>query len=432
MKNLHPAKMLVLGYLFYSIIGCLILSLPICHSTPIAFLDGYFTAISAVSTTGLATIDIGSQYNLFGQMVILLLVQLGGIGYMTFSSFILLCTSQKLSAYRKKIGASTFPLPKDFSIQEFIFSVIIFSALCECLGTVLLSIVFWRHGVENWFWSAFFHSISAFCTAGLSLFPDGFVLFQENIACNAIIGSLAVLGSLGFIVALDFYKKWTKQKTQLSFTTRVILATTVLFLVGGTLLFFGLENLSTDLSPFQEWMIGSFQVISATTTTGFNSIDIGTLSPTILILLAFLSTFGSSPSGTGGGLKNTTFATVVPFVKNTLKAQPTTLWHHVISINRIKIATVAFIYYVFSASIALFILSISEKHPTLDIFFEAANALNNSGLSTGITPHLTNFGKIFIALLMLMGRVGVLTFGVAISSQKDEKLFPYKKADLIT
>lgn len=432
MKNLHPAKILVLGYLMYSIIGCFILSLPICHSKPIALLDNYFTAISAASTTGLATVDIGTQYNLLGQMVILLLVQLGGIGYMTFSSFIVLCTSQKLSAYRKKVGASSFPLPKDFSVQEFIFSVVIFSFLCELIGAILLGVIFWHNGVENWLWSGIFHSTSAFCTAGLSIFTDGFVPFQDSIPCNIVIDILALLGSLGFIVLIDFYKVSTGRKEALSFTTRVILVTTCFFLIIGTVLFFGLEHLSTEFSPFREWLVGSFQTISAMTTTGLNSIDIGTLSPSILILLAFLSTFGSAPSGTGGGLKNTTFATLVPFVKNTLKGQPTTLWHHTISINRIKIATVAFIYYVFSVSIALFILSISEKHPILDIFFEAANALNNSGLSTGITDELSSFGKMFIALLMLMGRVGVLTFGVAISSQKDEKLFPYKKAELIT
>jgi len=432
MKRLHPAKILVLGYLFYSIIGCLLLSLPICQSKSIHFLDTYFTAISAVSTTGLATIDIGSTYNLFGQMVIILLVQLGGIGYMTFSSFIVLCTSQKLSAYRRKIGASSFPLPKDFSIHEFIYSVIIFSSLCELIGAVLLSAVFWHHGVENWLWSGIFHSISAFCTAGLSLFSNGFESFHGSIAVNVIVCTLAVLGSLGFIVALDFYKKWTKQKASLSFTTRVILITTFTFLIGGTVLFFGVEQLSENFSPLQAWLIAMFQVVSATTTTGFNSVDIGTLSAPILILMAFLATFGSAPSGTGGGLKNTTFATLVPFVKNTLKGLPTTLWHHAIAINRVKIATVAFIYYVFSMSIALFILSAFEPHPILDIFFEAANAINNSGLSTGLTEHLTSFGKIFIMFLMFMGRVGVLTFGVAISSQSDEKLFSHKKAELVT
>lgn len=432
MKRLHPAKILVLGYLFYSIIGCLLLSLPLCHSKPIHFLDTYFTAISAVSTTGLATIDIGSAYNLLGQIVILLLIQLGGIGYMTFSSFIVLCTSQRLSAYRRKIGASSFPLPKDFSIHEFIYSVIIFSSLCELIGAISLSIVFWHHGVENWLWSGIFHSISAFCTAGLSTFSNGFESFHGSVACNIIVSTLAILGSLGFIVALDFYKKWTKQKSALSFTTRVILITTFTFLIFGTVIFFGIEHFSDNLSSTQEWLIAVFQVVSATTTTGFNSVDIGTLSAPILILMAFLATFGSAPSGTGGGLKNTTFATLVPFVKSTLRDQPTTLWHHTISINRIKIATVAFIYYVFSMSIALFVLSISEHRPILDIFFEAANAINNSGLSTGLTEHLTSFGKIFIILLMLMGRVGVLTFGVAISSQSDEKLFPHKRAELVT
>jgi trk system potassium uptake protein TrkH len=432
MKHLHPAKILVLGYLLYSIIGCLILSFPICHVDHVGLLDTYFTAISAVSTTGLATIDIGTKYNLLGQIVILLLIQLGGVGYMTFSSFILLCTSQKLSAYRKKIGTSSFAFPKDFSIQEFIYSVVIFSFLCELLGAMALSIVFWHKGTKEWMWNGIFHSISAFCTAGLSLFSDGLIGFQESIACNLIFAILAILGSLGFIVSLDFYKKWTEPNHSVSFTTRVILTISCLFLTLGTLVFFGIETITDKNSLFQKAMIGFFQVMSAMTTTGFNTVDVGTLTPAILILLAFLSTFGSSPSGTGGGLKNTAFASLVAFVKSTLKGKPTTLWHHIIPMGRVKIATVAFIYYVFCLSIALFFLSLSEHQPSLDIFFEAANALNNSGLSTGLTEKLSSLGKILIALLMLMGRVGVLTFGVAISSQKEETAILPKKTELIT
>jgi trk system potassium uptake protein len=432
MKRIHPAKILLLGYLFYSIVGCILLSLPICHQNPVPLLDDYFIAISALSTTGLTSIDIGTNYNFLGQFVILTLIQMGGIGYMTFSSFILLCTSNKLSAYRKKIGTSTFAFPKDFSIQEFISSVVIFSFLCELIGAIALSAIFWNHGTDHFIWNGIFHSVSAFCTAGISLFSNGFIPFQEHIGCNLVISALAILGSLGFIVALDFYKRWIGKKESILFTTKVILWMTFLFLSLGTILFFALETITERSSLFQNGMIGFFQVMSATTTTGFNSVDIGTLSTAMLILLAFLSTFGASPSGTGGGLKNTTFATLVPFVKNTLKGQPTTIWQHEIPSRRVKIATVAFIYYVFSLSLALFLLSISEHQSLLAIFFEAANALNNSGLSTGLTPQLTDFGKLLISFLMLMGRVGVLTFGVAISSEKEGKTAPYKKAELIT
>jgi len=432
MKRLHPAKILLLGYLLYSIIGCMILSLPICHREPIDFLDNYFTAISAVSTTGLSTIDIGTKYNFFGQFIILSLIQFGGIGYMTFSSFILLCTAQKLSAYRKKIGTSTFSLPTHFSIQEFIFSVIVFSFICEFLGAIALSIIFWHHNVDQFLWAGIFHSVSAFCTAGFSIFSDGLTAFQTDIECNLVLCLLTIFGSLGFIVSLDFYKKWIGEKKILSFTTKIILIITLAFLSMGTVVFFFLETLSDHSSTLQKWMIGLFQVTSATTTTGFNSTDIGTLSTPMLILLMFLSTFGSAPSGTGGGLKNTTFATVVSFVKNTLRGQPTEIWHRTISANRVKIATVAFIYYVFSLSFVLFLLTISEKQLFLTLFFEAANALNNSGLSMGLTSELTDLGKTFISLLMLMGRVGVLTFGVAISSQKETKELSRKTAELIT
>lgn len=434
MKSLHPAKVLVLAYLFYSIIGCILLSLPLCHSQPLHLIDIYFTAISALSTTGLATIDIGSSYNFFGQFIIMLLIQLGGIGYMTFSSFVVLCTAQKLSAYRKKIGKCSFPFPDHFSIHEFIFSVVSFSFLVELLGAIALSLIFWKAEAPNWAWQGIFHSVSAFCTAGLSLFNDGLVPFQDNFACNVTIAALEILGSLGFIVALDFYKKWTRKQNFISFTSKVILWITAAFVILGISVFFALESLREGLSAAEKGMIGFSQVISAITTCGFNTVDIGTLTPAMLLLLAFLSTFGASPSGTGGGLKNTSFASLAAFVKSTLRDQPTTIWRHLIPVNRVKIATVAFIYYVFVLSLALFCLSIFEHahQTTLALFFEAANALNNSGLSMGITSDLTDVGKICMAILMLMGRVGVLTFGVAISSQTEEKVFSYKKTELIT
>ena len=236
---------------------------------------------------------------------------------------------------------------------------------------------------------------------------------------------------MGFIVSLDFYQRLTGKKDALSFTTKVILIMSLLFLVLGTVLFFVLAPIEQGETLFQEWMIGLFQVISATTTMGFYTVEISTLSNSMLILLTVLSTFGSAPSGTGGGLKNTAFTTLFAFVKSTLKGKPVSIWNHEIPSKRVKYATVAFIYYIFSLSVGVFLLSISEKLDISAIFFETANALNNSGLSVGITSKLTVFGKVLICILMLMGRVGVLTFGIAISSQKDDKEYKYEKAELI-
>lgn len=431
MKNLHPAKILVLAYLFYSIIGCILLSLPFCHKESTSLVDDYFVAISAMTTSGLATVDIGTTFNLLGQIVIFILVQFGGIGYMTFSSFILLCTTGKLTAHRKKIGAKTFSLPKDFSLREFIYHMMVFSIVCEWVGAIALSFLFWKKGVENYIWNGIFHSITSFCTAGLSLFSDSFISYQDDFWINFVISLLALIGSLGFIVSLDCYKKWTKQSDHFSFTSKVILSITALFFVCGALLFYALQSYKFSLTPFAEWLIAFFQTMSALTTTGFNSVDIGTLTPAVLILLAFASTFGAAPSGTGAGLRNTTFASLVAFVKSTLKGDVTTLWHHEIPYKRVKLATVAFIYYVFTLSIILFLLNISEDKEFLSIFFEAVNALNNSGLSMGLTSELTFFGKGLICLLMLMGRVGILTFGIAISSQSEKKI-ARAKAELVT
>ena len=419
LRALHPAKLLVLGYLIYALAGWLLLLLPICHKQPVSILDDFFVAISAVSTTGLATIDIGTVYSFFGQLVLLFLVQLGGLGYMTISSFIILRTTGELTGIRKKLTASNFSLPNDVLMKEFLHHVIIFTFICEAIGAVALSLLFYHAGVVNPIWNGIFHSVSSFSTAGLSLFNDSFVSFQFAGWMNAILITLCVLGSIGFIVCYDFYKKWAGEKDHLFFTTKIILWATSAFLLVGSTLFFFLETPPPGATIFDRWIAALFQIVTATTTTGYNTLDIGSLSSSLLLLLLFCSLFGASPAGTGGGLKNTTFIALLGLVKSIVQMRKSIFfWKHEIPWKRVRIATASSIFYGFILFPILFLLTLFEKGPFLPIFFEAVSALNNLGLSMGLTSNLTFSGKILISLLMLIGRTGVLTFGIAISGKK--------------
>ena len=239
LSGIHPVRLVALGYLSYVVIGWLFLSLPFSQTNnSVSALDTLFVSASAVSTTGLQTVSTGNDFSTFGQVVILLLIQLGGLGYMTFGSFVTLSRSATLSERRKDVGKTVFSLPKEFNIDKFIVSVILFSVFVESFGTLSLYWFFNRAGVNNPLWSAIFHSVSAFCTAGFSLYDNSLEQFRNNVPINSTLGILSYLGALGFIVFIDVGRHVTGKTTRLTLTSRIIVVTTAWLSVAGFLLFY--------------------------------------------------------------------------------------------------------------------------------------------------------------------------------------------------
>ena len=430
--NRHPAQSIVVVYLLYALLGAILLLLPFCHLINISFLDNFFMAISAISTTGLCTVDIASSYTFWGELFILLLVQIGGIGYMTFSSFIILATSQRLPAYEKKVFFGAFAFPKDFSIKEFVFNVVIFSFIAEVIGSILLAALFKEKGVDNYIWSGIFHSISAFCTAGLSLFENGIMTFQNDFWIRFVLCILMTLGGIGFIVILDLYKKIKEKDHHLTFTTKVILLMTLCFFVLGTFVFFILETHPKDLSIWEQIFSSFFQVVAACTTTGFSTFNIAYLTHASIVLLIFFMLFGASPSGTGGGIKNTTFAALTGLVKSTLSGKERVSFrNNEIPLRRVQLATAIFSFYMFILTVGTFLLTYLEDKDFLSIVFEIISALGTAGLGMGITPNLTDLGKIVVIILMFIGRTGILTFGFAVLSQRKNHDTPLERKELV-
>lgn len=416
LEEVHPAKLLLVGYFLYILAGWVILLLPICQKTTVHPIDHLFTAASSVSTTGLATLPIGESYSFLGQLAILIMIQLGGFGYATVGSFIVISTMQRMSSVQEKVSSQIFPLPRGFVIHDFIKHVIAYTLVCEAIGALILAYFFKEHGFSDALWEGVFHSVSAFSTAGISLFSNSFESYQDSYLINLTLSCLCILGGMGFIVWVDLYKRLTGKNDHTSFTTRIIASVTFWFLVIGTTLFFLTTDFPEDQALPQKILASFFQTMTSSTTAGFNTIPIGSVSYSAIILLLFLMTFGSSPSGTGGGLKSTTFAALLGHVKSTLNGKDhTTFWQHEIAPKRMQIATSSFIYYLFVLATTLFFLTIWEDKPFLPLLFEAASALTTCGLSMGITSELSNFGKSLIILLMFMGRVGILTFGIAIT-----------------
>jgi trk system potassium uptake protein TrkH len=238
MKNIHPAKLLLLGYFLYVFFGWLLLLLPIARKGTVGWLDNLFTTVSAVSTAGLLTVDVTQEYTFFGQILILLLIQLGGLGYLTLSCFIVISTSNKLSPLQKRLSSESFSVAKISLIPTFIRQIVFYALFCEGFGAVWLSYLFWLKGVKDPVWNGIFHSVASFCTSGISLFPNSFIDFRYDFWINMSISTLCILGGIGFLVWIDIYKRMKGKLSHIPYTTRITLAVTFGFLILGTLLVF--------------------------------------------------------------------------------------------------------------------------------------------------------------------------------------------------
>lgn len=431
MENMHPVRFVALGYLSYVIVGWLLLWAPFSH-TPgsVCSLDALFTSTSAMSTTGLGTVSTGHDFNLIGQIIILVLIQLGGIGYMTFGSFVALSRSGTLSDRRQQISSSVFSLPDGLRIDIFIKHVIAFTLITEILGAVALFFVFARAGLQQPVWSAVFHSVSAFCTAGFSLYDTSFEALRDNTACNIILSVLSYLGAIGFIVFLDVWHRFTGKASSVTLTTKVILSTTFwVSMIGIALFFLGEPSIQT-LPVSKRLTAAAFQVMTSITTVGFNTIPIGGLSPASLFLIILLMVIGASPSGTGGGLKTTTFTALLGVIKSVISGRMEVLfWGRTIPAERVRVAVASLGFYVISLITGCYLLALTQNESFEKLLFEAASALGTVGLSTGITAALTSSGKLIIIVLMFLGRLGPLTFGMALFLPSPKQ--PKKKRDKI-
>jgi trk system potassium uptake protein TrkH len=423
-KGWTPQQNLFYGFFTYIILGFLLLALPLSQKHSASLIDHLFIATSAVSTTGLVTISIFDSYNFFGQLIVMILFQLGGIGYLTFTTFMLLSTTRKMTLWHKKILSTEFTLPKTIKINDFLKSVVLFTLIMELIGAILFFIVFKSEGMPflEALWNAIFHSISAFCTAGFSLFNTGFVNYVDHNFINIIISMLAISGSLGFIVITDFGLLIKDRTHNLSFTTKIIGYGFILLLTFGTLFFFFLEPSISNLPLNTRFLSAFFQTMSAMTTVGFNTVDFGVFTQAMMLICIFLMYVGASPSGTAGGIKITTLTAVFAIMKSRLTgSKQITFLGRIIPYERLYIAISAFIFYTSIILIGTFLITLTNDFKFENILFEVASALGTVGISTGITADINVFGKIVIILLMFIGRLGVLTFGLAIWSKTSKK-----------
>ncbi|MCG3199350.1 MAG: potassium transporter KtrB [Candidatus Omnitrophica bacterium] len=416
LAGLHPAKIAFFGYSTYMILGWLLLCLPFSQKgAGVGALDNLFIAVSALSTTGLATVSVSDSYSFFGQLVVLILIQLGGVGYMTLGSFVILSRKSDLSELRSKVGQTVFSLPTSFRIDKFIRSVVVFTFLIELVGIIPLYFIFREAGDPSPAWSAAFHSISAFCTAGFSLYNNSFESYAGHFWLNSVVGALSFLGAIGFIVFVDIWRKVRGKVRTVTLTSRIILWASFWLILGGTILLFIAEPSIRERPTDERLLTAFFQAMTAMTTVGFNTIPIAELSRASVLLVIVLMVIGASPSGTGGGVKCTALSAILGVMRSAIRGEKDVrFWGRQVPLERVWMGVASVGFYLVFLVIGTYLLEMTESTPFDKNLFEAASALGTVGLSMGITPELTNIGKVIITGLMFLGRLGPLTFGIAL------------------
>jgi trk system potassium uptake protein TrkH len=300
-------------------------------------------------------------------------------------------------------------------MEKFIPSVVKFSLAIELLGAAALYILFRKAGTPHPLWNSVFHSVSAFCTAGFSLSNSSFAPFAGDFWMNAVLAALSYLGAIGFIVCVDAWRMATGKVREMTLTSKVILWSTFWLSVAGTLLIF-LGEPSIQARPLGERLLAAFfQAMAALTTVGFNTVDIGQISKASVLVLTVLMVIGASPSGTGGGLKCTTFSAVLGVMRSAIRGEhEVKFWGRPVPIGRLWIAVASLGFYLAALIIGTYLLEATEITPFDQNLFEVASALGTVGLSMGITSSLSAVGKVIVILLMFCGRLGPLTLGMAL------------------
>jgi len=427
----HPAVMVLAGFLSAIAFGALLLKLPIStNSGSISFVDAWFTATSAVCVTGLVVVDTGSYFSTFGQCVIIVLIQIGGLGVMTISVLLFQWVGRSISFRQRMVMQDLFAHTPREDILSLVKSVVFVTIGTEIVGTILFTF-HWSNEfpLPQAIYTAVFHSISAFCNAGFSLFSDSMVRYSDTLLLNITMSSLIIVGGIGFPVLYDlqsgFFRKNRKRK-RISIQTKAVSLTTLVLIIAGALVFAFIERQTLWATPSiaHRILVPLFQSITCRT-AGFNTVDISTLKEATLAIMIFLMFFGASPGSCGGGVKTTTLALITAFTfTRVLRKRRVNMFKKSIPSETVTRSVSLLLVSIGIICAVLFMLLLGDSTVDHDVpiqkgrfltyLFETVSAFGTVGLSMGVTPLLNTWDKCWIILMMILGRVGVLTFSYII------------------
>lgn len=434
--HLSKFKTILFGYLFVILIGAFLLSLPISSTSRTwnSFIDSMFTSTSAVCVTGLVVFDTATHWSIFGQIIILLLIQIGGMGVITVAISFIMLSGKKIGLFSRdalKESISAYSVGGIASLTKFILKGILFF---ELLGAIVMMPFFCKEFGWNGVWMSIFHSISAFCNAGFDIMGEysgefsSLTMFSSMPIINIIISLLIVIGGIGFIVWKDIYDYKLNFKKYRLQSKVVIIMSIILIILPGLYFFFFEFN---DLNLKERILVSMFQAITPRT-AGFNTISLNGISEVGLTIIIILMLIGGSPGSTAGGMKTSTiaviFASIVSVFKNKENAE---LFKKRISDENIKSAFAIFFLYLFLFLFSGLIISKIENIPVLTGLFETASAIGTVGLTLGITPTLSLLSKIILIILMFFGRLGGLTLIYATLGEGKQQHYKYPVEKII-
>jgi trk system potassium uptake protein TrkH len=435
--QLSTYQILVLGFAGIIIGGALLLMTPLASSDGrnLGFIDALFTATSAVCVTGLVVVDTGTYFSVFGQMVVLALIQIGGLGVMTVATLVAVLSGKKINLKERLLIQEATNQLDLAGVVRLTLYIIRATLFVELLGGTILAVRWFQDFGAQGIYFGYWHAVSAFCNAGFDLFGEfrSITGYVNDFTVNSAIAALIVVGGIGFPVVADLWN--CRQSHRFSLHTKIVLVTTVVLIILGTCFIFVAEY-SNDKTlgalPLEGKVLASgFQSIT-TRTAGYNTVDIGALREGTLFAMVFLMFIGASPSSMGGGVKTTTAAILFISLVGSVtgKKDPQAFERQIPQQTVYKAFTIVTIS-VMLISLVTLAMSFTEPFPLFSLLFEVTSAFGTVGLSTGITPKLSDCGKVLITLTMFAGRVGTLTLLMAFALRPRKERLKYPEGKII-
>lgn len=429
-------RIILLTFLSVLIPSAVLLTLPIFSVTGLSITDALFTATSAISVTGLGVVDTGQHFTLAGKLLLMCLMQIGGLGQMTLSAVLLYMFGVRLSLRQQALAKDALGQDRQVNLRRLVKRIVVFALVAETVGFLILSFR-WvpEMGWQTGLFYALFHAISAFNNAGFALFSDSMMSFVNDPWVIMTLAGLFIFGGLGFTVIGDVWLHWRRGFHFFHLHTKIMLVATPILLASGTLIFWLLErhNPSTfePLSVSGQWLAAFFQSASART-AGFNSVDLANFTQPALLIMIVLMLIGAGSTSTGGGIKVSTFA--VAFIatwaflrqkKNVVIFKRTVNWPTVTKSLAIIVVSGAIL------TGAMFLLMLTEQAKFEKVMFETISAFATVGLTTGLTAELSEPGKYIMIVVMVIGRIGPLTLAYMLA-RPEPTLIKYPEDSVLT
>lgn len=448
-RFISPVTLPILSFAGLILIGTLLLLLPAAANGPrLALVNALFTATSATCVTGLIVVDTGSRLSPFGQWVVLVLIQCGGLGIMTFSTVLMMVMTGRFSFMQRSVIQDSFTHGPDTRLPSLVRHVVMFTLLMEVSGAALLFLRFSEiYHPSTALYFAIFHAVSAFCNAGFCLYAQSLMDFGGDPLVSLTVALLIIFGGIGFLVLLElkrllFSGEQPQRARRLSVHSKLVLTLTILLLAGGTAGFLLTEwnHSMAGLSVPTKFMTAFFQSVTART-AGFNTLDFARMANVTLLFTILLMFIGAASGSTAGGIKINTLGVLFAMSRSRLRGEETTsIFRRSLAPETVGRAISVFVVAVVVIYAATMSLTVSELGTTvheesrglfLELLFEVVSAFGTVGLSVGITPQLSSIGKLILVLVMFVGRLGPLSIAVALTGKEPRSRFQYAEENVM-